>query len=954
MRSPLLAETPEWDAIPEEIRTLPQWLCWKPERREGKITKVPASPHGGKGKSTDPATWGTLQEALTYAARQTEIAGVGFVFAPEDPYCGVDLDGCRDPETGELSKSAAEIVAALDSYSESSPSGTGVHVILRGRVPTGGNRKGAVEMYDRGRFFTMTGELLGSAPAEIGERQEELEALHGQLFPPRKPAGNHSERRPDVGTPELPDGTLLERARSAKNGERFAGLWSGDRHGYGSDSEADLALCSMLAFWTGDEGQIDRLFRQSGLYRDKWERADYSERTIRKAVEDRTERYTGAVIRTGALATPVPGTNGHASGFGEAGTPPALPQGTLFTDVGNARRFFDSEGSDLRYCWPWGKWFVYDGRRWAVDQAGEVHGRAKAVAVDIFQEAADAARAGKADLSEKLAKHAIRTQSATSIENMVKLARPDVPVLPERLDRDPWGLNVENGTLDLKTGELREHRREDLITKLAPVAYDPSTEAPVWEATLSRIMPDPEVRAYFKRLVGYALTGDVSEHVLPVLYGTGANGKSTVLNTLLAALGSYGMQAPPDLLVAKRDAHPTELADLHGQRFVASIEVEDGRRFAESLVKQLTGGDRIKARRMREDFWEFDPTHKIIMAVNHKPVIQGTDLGIWRRIHLVPFTETIPPEEQDKNLPEKLQAELAGVLAWAVEGCLEWQREGLKPPPAVLSATEEYRQEMDTLATFISERCEEGPNLSVQAKPLYEAYVKWCEENGERYDTNKSLSKQLIERRYEKDKDGRGLVRYYGLALRSEDDDPGGLLRSPESPNDGAPPLGDEDAPPPSSSRPSKRKPTPSAQAENDSTQRGGTVATAKKAERTPTLGRQSEAPGADPGSSGEPYSPPFSTPGKPAAEAQTEAGQQKGVNGAREAHDMKEDIDVRVRETLRKSWAAQQLKLIRSGKKNLMNPTANAVAVELFGSPHRWREVLPFVEQAAAEEGRV
>ncbi|PLS86750.1 MAG: hypothetical protein CYG60_05595 [Actinobacteria bacterium] len=728
-------------------------------------------------------------------------------------------------------------------------------------------------------------------------------------------------------------------------------MWGGDTSGYdGDDSRADLALCSMLAFWTGDEHQLDRLFRRSGLYREKWERADYRERTIRKAIEDRAERWAGLAGVVGSPAA-TPDTNGHAAN-GSGPVPPTLPQGTLFTDVGNARRYFDAHGPDLRYCWPWGKWFVYDGKRWAVDQAGEVQRRAKDVAVCIFQEAADAARAGQADLSERLAKHAIRTQSATSIENMIKLAKPDVPVKPDQLDRDPWRLNVKNGTLDLETGELREHRREDLITKLAPVAYDPNTKAPTWEATLARVMPDPEVRAYFKRLVGYALTGDVSEHVLPVLYGTGANGKSTVLNTLLAALGDYGMQAPPDLLIAKRDAHPTELADLFGQRFVASIEVEDGRRFAESLVKQLTGGDRIKARRMREDFWEFDPTHKIIMAVNHKPVIRGTDLGIWRRIHLVPFTETIPPEEQDKRLPEKLRAELPGVLAWAVGGCMEWQREGLQPPAAVRAATDEYRQEMDTLAAFISERCVKGPNLNVQAKPLYDAYTDWCEENGERYETSKRFYQQLIERGYEKDKDGRGRVRYYGLTLRSEDDDPGGLLTPPEPPKDDAPPLGDEDAPPLPSGPTSERKHAPPTQAEGATTQRSSVVGSLEEPGQALPSDDPSEAPRGDPGRSSGPSGAASPSLGETATKTPAEVGRPENASDAHKADNKGKDAGVRAREELRKPWAVRQLGLIRDGRDDLLNPTANTVACRLFGSPHRWREMLPFVEQAIADDG--
>ncbi|PLS82670.1 MAG: DNA primase, partial [Actinobacteria bacterium] len=324
--------------------------------------------------------------------------------------------------------------------------------------------------------------------------------------------------------------------------------------------------------------------------------------------------------------------------------------------------------------------------------------------------------------------------------------KSELPVSPDELDADPWLLNAPNGTVDLQTGELGPHRRENLLTKMGGAEYDRGVAAPIWQAVLERVLPNHEIRTFFQRLCGYALTGDTSEHVLPMLYGTGANGKSTVLNALLEAVGDYGMQAAPDLLIAKRSSHPTELADLFGMRFVASIEVEDGRRLAESLVKQLTGGDRVKARRMRQDFWEFPPTHKVFMAVNHKPEIRGTDTAIWRRIRLIPFTETIPPTEQDKKLPEKLKAELPGILAWVVEGCLEWQREGLQAPDEVRRATGQYRSEMDVIGAFLRDECVIGRDYKAPFKVVYDRYEEWCEEGGEKPETRRKFNARLKER----------------------------------------------------------------------------------------------------------------------------------------------------------------------------------------------------------------
>jgi putative DNA primase/helicase len=436
--------------------------------------------------------------------------------------------------------------------------------------------------------------------------------------------------------------------------------------------------------------------------------------------------------------------------------------GFNLTDLGNASRLVAHHGNDLRYCYPWGSWLIWDGRRWSLDESGEIHRRAKRTVREIYREAADAA---DDKTREALGKHAKASEAENRIQAMISLAKSEVPIMPAAMDRDPWLLNVGNGTLDLRTGELLEHRREDLLTKLAG-EYDPEASASTWTSTLERVLPSAEVRAFFKRLCGYAISGDVSEHVLPVLYGTGANGKSTILNALLEAAGEYGMQAAPDLLIAKRGGHPTEVADLFGMRFVASIEVEDGRRLAESLVKTLTGGDKVRARRMRQDFWEFDPTHKVFMAVNHKPQVRGNDNAIWRRIRLLPFEQTIPPAEQDKKLPEKLRAELPGILAWAVEGCLEWRREGLKAPEEVRKATGRYRSEMDVIGAFLKDCCEEGAEHDVAAKDLYARYKTWCDENGEAGEKQRTFGSKLSERGYERYRGGAsGGHRWRGLTL---------------------------------------------------------------------------------------------------------------------------------------------------------------------------------------------
>lgn len=422
------------------------------------------------------------------------------------------------------------------------------------------------------------------------------------------------------------------------------------------------------------------------------------------------------------------------------------------TDVGNARRLTYAYGDELRYVPQWNSWIAWDGRRWQPDAAGQVVERAKDVAADLYAQGLKAT----GDDRQAILKWALRSETAARIEAMIRLARsePGIPVEPRQLDSDPWALNVRNGTLNLRTGEIRPHRPSDLATKLADVDYLPDTDAPTFLAFLERIIPDPAVRAFLQRAAGYSLTGCTSEQVLVFAHGAGANGKTTFLSALLATWGEYGRQAEPDLLLARGDVHPTGVADLHGARLVVCAEVEAGRRFAESQVKQLTGSDPITARRMRQDFWTFRPTHTLWLAANHRPVVRGTDHAIWRRIRLVPFGVTIPPAERDRHLAERLEAERAGILAWAVRGAVEWHLDGLGDPAAVIEATDAYRAEQDVTGDFLSDTCVVNAEAKVSAFDLYRAYTRWCDENGERPQSQRGLGAALTERNFERRKFG--------------------------------------------------------------------------------------------------------------------------------------------------------------------------------------------------------
>lgn len=416
-----------------------------------------------------------------------------------------------------------------------------------------------------------------------------------------------------------------------------------------------------------------------------------------------------------------------------------------FTDLGNARRMVDNYPMEIIHCVPRNQWYVFDGQRWKPDRDGEIERCAKASIEGIFTEA-DACP--DADMAKALRKHATRSESARALSAMVQVARtePNVAVLPDRLDRDPWLFNVANGTLNLKTGKLTSHDRTDFLTKISPVEWLDDATCPEWDAFLAYAMrDDPEVIGFVHRFFGYCLTGLCTEQVLLFMEGTGQNGKSTALLILMYIMGDYAIQGAPGLLLAKKgESHPTEVADLEGVRFVANAEVEKGKPFAETLIKQLTGSDRIRARRMRQDFYEFDPTHKLIIAANHRPIIKGNDEGIWRRVLRLPWARKI--RDKDPFFLDKLKAEAPGILRRLVEGCREWQQHGLRPPPIVASATKEYREEMDLLAEFFEECCYLGEQYATPKKALYIAYVDWCETFHQRPVGYNLFGRQLSER----------------------------------------------------------------------------------------------------------------------------------------------------------------------------------------------------------------
>lgn len=436
---------------------------------------------------------------------------------------------------------------------------------------------------------------------------------------------------------------------------------------------------------------------------------------------------------------------------------------TRWTDLGNAELLVRTFGDRIRWVPIWDTWLIWDGTRWAPDRDGQVTDLAATVARSLL----DLALVRSGDERKAAVKWALTSEGRSRIDAMLYLAHHMVPVLPEKLDAQPWLLNCANGTLDLRAGTLRRHDPADLLTKSTAVPYRPDARATLFHAFLERVQPEQARREYLARLLGHALVGAQLEHVLPIWHGGGANGKSTLVDLVIATLGEYADIVEPELLLAGRDQHPTGLADLHGKRLAFGVETDEGRRLKTGLVKNITGGDRIKARFVFRDFFTFVPSHTVILVTNHQPEIRTVDHATWRRVRLVPWDTTIPEHETDKHLPARLRDELPGVLAWLAAGCTDWRdRDGLDEPASVLEATESYRAEQDALAGFLADCCETGPKLAARSAELRTAYTGWCAANGVDPLPANQLGERLRLHGFDpyKDRSGRRWWRGVGLA----------------------------------------------------------------------------------------------------------------------------------------------------------------------------------------------
>jgi putative DNA primase/helicase len=424
-----------------------------------------------------------------------------------------------------------------------------------------------------------------------------------------------------------------------------------------------------------------------------------------------------------------------------------------FTDEALALRFAELHADDLRYVASWSKWLHWTGACWLLDDTLLAFDLVRAVCREAARECNNT-------------KTAAVLASAKTVAAVERLAKSDrrIAATVDQWDQSPWLLNTPKGTIDLRSGTLGPHRPNDFITRVTAVG--PAGACPTWLTFLDCVTGgDRELQRFMQRMFGYALSGDTSAHALFFLFGTGANGKSVTIDTVAGILNDYHRTAAIETFTASTtERHPTDLAGLRGARLVTAVETEEGRRWAESRIKTLTGGDKIAARFMRQDYFEFAPQFKLVIAGNHKPGLRSVDEAIRRRFHLIPFTVTIPPASRDTQLREKLKAEWPGILSWMIAGCLEWQAAGLRPPAAVLEATAAYLEAEDAISSWIEECCVKDRTAWGAATGLFNSWKLWAEASGEFVGSAKRFGQNLETRGYvpQRKRNGRG---YLGIEL---------------------------------------------------------------------------------------------------------------------------------------------------------------------------------------------
>ena len=824
----------KYERIPLEIKKTRRWVGYKVEIRDGKQTKVPYNAIlGTHARSNDPTTWTTFGVAISGCVK-FEFAGIGFMLGQDTEtnthYLGIDLDNHDEPDFQEIAK---DFIDTLNSYTEFSHSGKGIHIICKGTKPVGRCRKSNIEMYDNGRFFTMSGNVIKNLP--IAERNAEVQSLWEKYLIGDEPqivavqptadggitfGRNLRAATIDASPTNMSDYELMEKIRSSRFGTEFNSLYNGDMRAYENDhSKADYALCKILAFWTGcDSFQIDRIFRGSALMRDKWDQrrnetnrhgvvlraGTYGSQVIEYAIANQRDVYKPAktqsvfIENTGA---PIESTTEMVE-FDEKGDPivsinPIFKSYPL-NDTGNAERFYDYFGEFFKFNKDNNTFMFWNGRTWIKDIKGFVRKYANKLIDVLKMEIANTnkrieeAKGMGEDGEEEV--HELEILRKAQLENLKRVSNKagkdamlselhelhDLPVINSEFDTQEHLLNTDSGVIDLNTGEIMPFDRNLMLSKNTNCKVDFTTPE-VWLKFLHDIFKRPneqetdEIIDTIQMALGESLTGRTNKDHLFILYGSGSNGKSTFVRVVNEVFGDYGNSINSDLLIQNNNSSQSNefsLSSLLGARMVSTSETAEGKKLDEVTIKKILSGEKINAQFKFGQIFSFMPTFSPWMSTNNKPIIRATDFGTWRRIYFVPFLNTFTDQTKDVDMPKKLAAENAKILGWMIQGAVRLHNEfqdKLPKPKCLEEALSDYKKELDVIVAFLNDRCIPFPDMQIEAPVLYQEYKEWAKNNNEYLFSKSRFKQEMPKKGYKIIKDLNKGWVYVGLKLAKND-----------------------------------------------------------------------------------------------------------------------------------------------------------------------------------------
>lgn len=836
---PTIEELSEkYGSIPLVMRQQRRWVVFALTERNGKLNKTPLNPNNVRegASSTDPSQWGDFEEAIR-ACAENDLGGIGFELDGSG-LIGVDLDNHPNPNGNSITQEAFQSLAnrftkELNSYTEWSVSGNGVHIFCYGKLPAGRRKSENVEMYDSGRFIAMTGKSIGHR--SLQNRQSEITALWKEFLDDsdakaKQKAEREAKNREYLSKlpqnavlANLSDEQVIEKGcKSSRIGAKFYSLWKGDLSACGGDhSKCDQAFCNYLAFFANcDFDQIDRIFRASGLMREKWDSArgdtTYGAITVQKAIDATNGRYY-QTMDTGNLkgsqasgpATPV----AVEEAFVDAPAKAKAYMGDMniddsgepifrvsekatksvryeYSDTGNAKRFYDYFGEHFKFNANDKLWMFWTGKTWIYDVKGIIRKYANQLLIfmdeekkGLIQRIADAS-------TDEERKHC-QSELAEFMKNYNRLANKNgkdamlaelqaigsMAIENSDLDKDPYILNTDSGIVDLRTGEIKPFDRDEMLScnTNTKVSFEEPTAFIKFLRSIFERGDEKETDAIvdcIQRCIGYTLTGIVDEQCMFMLHGGGSNGKSTLANVLRNIMGDYYKSIDSSQLMVQKNqsvAVQNSLAELCSCRYLVTQETDVGAKLSESIIKQLTGGDSINAQRKYGRPFQFDGKFKIWMMTNNLPIIRGTDYGVWRRIFLFRFMKQFKDDEKDKTLPKKLEKEYPRILGWAIKGASAYLKElTLKKPKCLEQDLCLYRDEMDVVSKFLASECERDEKGETTKNAAYNAFKSWCSNNNEYALPESKFRDELTKKGFEVKSRPNGIKFYVGFTLHAD------------------------------------------------------------------------------------------------------------------------------------------------------------------------------------------